>query len=163
MFDLTLSEDISDGLARLIAAGADMTPAMKEIAVYLSAETKERFETETDPDGRPWIPSERVRANGGQTLTLDSFLRGSIREDWGRDYAAAGPEASGPSAVYAAIHQFGGTIRPQSGRALKTPHGPRASVNIPARPYVGFGPDDGPEIEDILSGHIRDAWEGNTP
>ena len=38
---------------------------------------------------------------------------------------------------YAAIHQFGGTIKPKAGKALGIPGvGPRGSVTIPARPYL---------------------------
>lgn len=42
-----------DGLRRRLA---DMTPVMRAIATELEARVEARFETATDPSGRPWKP-----------------------------------------------------------------------------------------------------------
>lgn len=135
---ITIREDVTAAMNRLAADGADMTPAMKDIAGHLADTTRERFETETDPTGKKWIPSRRVVEHGGKTLTLTGDLGNSITEDWGPDFAAAGPERSGGAGVYALIHQTGGEIRPREKKALSFGGRIVARVIIPARPYLGF-------------------------
>jgi phage virion morphogenesis protein len=158
--NIALEENVSEALARGVAAGADLTPAMKEIASFLATQTSLRFETETGPGGKPWKPSERARSEGGQTLTMRGDLRNSIRPDWGADFAAAGPERSGGAAIYAKIHQFGGTIVPRVKKALSFGGRILAKVLIPARPYLGFEADDPQEIAGILIRHLRGAFGG---
>lgn len=136
--DIAIREDVTVALGRLAEMGEDMTPVMKDIAGHLADTTRERFETEADPTGRKWIPSRRVVEHGGKTLTLTGDLGNSITEDWGPDFAAAGPERSGGAGVYALIHQTGGEIRPREKKALSFGGRIVARVIIPARPYVGF-------------------------
>jgi phage virion morphogenesis protein len=157
---IELKENVAEALQRGIAAGLDLTPAMKEIAVHLSASTKLRFETERGPDGKPWKPARRVQESGGQTLTLSGDLRGSIREDWGPDFAAAGPERSGGAAIYAKIHQWGGTIVPKVKKALSFAGKLFARIVMPARPYLGFEPDDPEIIAEIVEDHLGRAFRG---
>ncbi|MDQ1229277.1 phage virion morphogenesis protein [Sphingomonas sp. SORGH_AS_0879] len=134
----TIREDVTAAMNRMAAAGADMTIAMKDIAGHLADTTRERFETETDPTGRKWTPSRRVIEHGGKTLTLSGDLGNSIAEDWGPDFAAAGPERSGGAGVYALIHQTGGEIRPREKKALSFGGRIVAKVIIPRRSYLGF-------------------------
>ena len=168
---IELEDRLSVGLKGLEDAAANMTPAWAAIAHYLVEEAEERFRTETGPDGVPWKQSQSAREDGGQTLTLSGDLRRSLREDWGPDYAAAGPEASGGAAEYAEIHQRGGTIRARPGearskpghdgsthftaRALNTPFGPRQSITIPARPYMGLSADGVDEVLHIIAQHFQ--------
>jgi phage virion morphogenesis protein len=152
--------DLDEGLRRLIDAGEDLTPAMKEIAAHLEAATRLRFETQTDPEGRPWKPSERVKEHGGQTLTLTGDLRSSIGSRYDATSAEVGPERSFGAAVYAAIHQFGGVIRAVHKKALSFGGRVVAAVRIPARPYVGFTRDDPAAFAEILRGHFTSAWDG---
>lgn len=165
-FSIDFGENVTAGLADLARRGVDMSPAMGEISRYLVSRIEIRFQTETAPDRTPWKPSQRVEGytdragkhhpgDGGQTLTLNGYLRRSMREEWGTDFASAGPQASGPAAIYARLMQEGGTIRPTSAGALNTPFGPRASVKIPAREYLGFSDRiDGPEVIEILGDFI---------
>ena len=105
----------------------------------------------------PWRPSQRAIEDGGLTLTDTGHLRQSI--------TAASDATSaiiGTNLVYAAIHQNGGTIRAKGAaaggkKALKTPFGPRGSVTMPARPFVGFGPPLVADIEAILAAHLDGA------
>ena len=119
-----------DGLE---TAGRDMSPAMADIAAYLLLSTQERFELGIDPDGDPWIPSERAIREDGQTLVDQGLLLGSLTTDSGPDFAEVGSNVA-----YAAIHQFGG----RAGRNLAT--------TLPQRSYLGFSDDDGGEVREIL-------------
>lgn len=156
---IALEENASEALKRGIAAAVDLTPAMMDIANHLATSTSLRFEKEAGPGGKPWKPSRRVLENPSeQTLTERGDLRNSIRPDWGRDYAAAGPERSGGAAVYAKIHQTGGTIVPRRKKALSFGGKLFARVVIPARPYLGFDPEDPQIISEIILEHLGSAF-----
>lgn len=188
-FELSIALDdraVTDRLAALAASGADLTRPMGEISAYLLARIGLRFRSETAPDGVPWIKSQRVlgltgKAFGpnrpsGQTLTDKGDLRGSMREDHGRDYAAAGPEASGGAAVYALAHQTGfkgsvtvpsftRTVTQRFGQKLdeattETVKSYARQMNLPAREYLGFADEDGVEVLDILGEHMAAALAG---
>lgn len=137
--DISIDENVSVALARIAALGADLTPQMAQIAQLLGTETRLNFVKQSAPDGTPWAITERKRLDpSASILRLKGDLSGSIREEWGKDFAAAGPEKSGGAAVYAALHQFGANIVAKVGKALKTPFGLKRSVRIQARPYLGF-------------------------
>jgi phage gpG-like protein len=173
VIDVQLSGDITAGLLRLVELGLDATPAMAEIAGLLETETQFRFQSETAPDGTKWKPSlrvtgytfggEKVPGDGGQTLTLHGYLRRSIRSNFGADFAEAGPEASGPAAIYARIHNEGGRITPRESvlqTALRTPFGYKAAVVIPKREYLGWNANMDAEALDIVRRHAATALEG---
>jgi phage gpG-like protein len=53
---------------------------------------------------------------------------------------------------YAAIHQWGGEIRPKSAPALYVPgYGRLQKVTIPARPYLGVSAEDEVAIENAVA------------
>ncbi|MBU6167192.1 MAG: phage virion morphogenesis protein [Alphaproteobacteria bacterium] len=157
MLDFTFSDSL---LARLEAgekAAVDFTVPLRAVADYMRTATVERFEDERGPDGQPWKKSQRAITDGGLTLTDRGHLRQSITAASDARQAIAGTNL-----IYAAIHQFGGTIRAKGAagggaRALRTPFGPRGSVTIPARPFLGFGPVDVAEIEAMLTDHLGTA------
>jgi len=70
----------------------------------------------------------------------------------------------GTNVIYAAIHQFGGTIRPKSGGRLAFRLGRTRvfarSVSIPARPWLGVSDADRAEIMAIFQDHARRAMRG---
>lgn len=168
--DITIREDVTVAIARLVAAGGDLTPVMGDIAGHLADTTRERFETSTGPDGVPWKPSRRVlgldgsRSGfgpfqlSGKTLVLTGDLMNSIAENWGADFAEAGPERSGGAGVYALIHQEGGTIRPKKAGALSFGGRILASVTIPARPYVGFNDVNADYVVGSIGDHLLAAF-----
>lgn len=143
------------GIARALAAAEDFSPAMEAVAGVLEASTRQRFEDGQSPEGEAWKPSRRVLDQGGQTLVDRGALRDSIASASDRTTAVAGTNI-----IYAAIHQFGGEIRPRRARALKTPAGPRGRVTMPARPFLGFSQDDRDAILAILSDHLAKAFGG---
>lgn len=160
---IELDGDAGAQLGRLVAAGADLTPAMKEIAVHLEGTTRLRFETETGPDGKPWTPSRRVIEQGGQTLSLSGDLKSSIGSEYGREFAVVGPERSFGAAIYAAIHQFGGRITPKVKKALSFGGRMVAAVTMPARPYLGIAAGDAGVFSEILRDHFRSALGSAAP
>lgn len=136
-------------LAKLdgIAARARHPRGMWEnIGGHLVSATAQRFITERGPGGNPWPQSLRALAEGGQTLTDKGWLRQSFTFD-----ATDTGVETGTSVPYAAIHQFGGTIRARTKKGLRfgiRRAGANAedvvvvqSVTIPARPFLGL--DDG--------------------
>lgn len=173
---IEIRHEVDDGLSaaigRAIAAGTDMTPAMMEIASHLESTHRLRFETSTGPDGRKWKPSQRALEEGGKTLVLTTDLQTSVKADYGPTFAAVGPERSFGAAVYAAIHQFGGVIRPKVKKALSFGGRVLAKVTIPPRPYVGFDQVNRDTIARILTDFLRGAFapgaapggaQGNAP
>jgi phage virion morphogenesis protein len=152
MIEFRFSEDLSKRLAAAEKALVDFTPAMAAIADLMRSDAVIAFETETGPDGLRWKPSRRAIEEGGLTLTDTGHLRQSITAVSDNRSATIGTNL-----IYAAIHQNGGRITPRSGRALRTPAGPRGAVNMPARPFLGFSPASVGAIEDILGRHIAKA------
>ena len=165
------SDELTAALDRAIAASLDLTPAMRDIAGHLGDAARARFESETSPLGVPWKKSGRVTGyigrdgkpvagDGGKTLTLSGDLGNSMAEDWGKDFAAAGPEASGGAAIYAAIHQFGGTIVPRTGKALSFAGSIVAKVVIAARPYLGWNDESQSYAIDAIVARLNAAFGG---
>jgi phage virion morphogenesis protein len=136
-------------LERLAAAGFLNKAVFNAIGEELLLSTDARFDSQTDPDGRPWEPlnakyAEWKRAFHGhdRILKLRGYLRDTLR------YQATDVSvAIGSNRVYSAIHQFGG----QAGREHKT--------TIPARPYLGVSDDDVAAILEI----IEDAFAARQP
>ncbi len=101
---------VRDALRRLRDAGADMSPAMRDIAAALEADADRAFDDEASPDGTPWEPlrqstidaRKKRRKWPGQILQRSARLARSLTSDSGDDYAAAGTNV-----IYGALHQFG--------------------------------------------------------
>lgn len=137
-------------LARLRGlADADIAAAMAAVGEALRTSTLERFDTGKDPDGRPWKTSIRARQDGRKTLAVSRQLATSIQPE----SSAKGVEY-GTNLKYAAIHQFGGTIRAKGDGLLKFKIGDqwisKREVKIPARPYLGINEEDMREIVHII-------------
>ncbi len=144
-------------LERLAKATGNLRPALKNIGDYLQRSTWERFDAQKDPSGKPWAPLHPVtlaRKKGKKILVESSRLRDSVV------YRADDDEVRvGTNVAYAAIHQFGGKIKPRGGRALFFPGAshPVSSVTIPARPFLGISDEDRSEILDIIRDHVSRA------
>lgn len=160
-FEFT-NDELTAAIDRAIAASLDFTPAMEAIAGHMEDAVAERFEQENDPQGTAWAKSLRVMLHGGKTLDRglpESLLRGGFESTWDANSATVGTNV-----IYAAIHQVGfkGNVsvaehKRKSGAKVKA-H--TRDMNIPARPFLGFGPQDEDAIVDILSDHLRRAFEG---
>ncbi|MEW5727724.1 MAG: phage virion morphogenesis protein [Pseudomonadota bacterium] len=141
----------------------DASDLTEEIGNLLQVSTRDRFETQTDPEGRRWqmLSAETVLARAGGrrkvytakgglrkpaarkiagmlTLVVEGILRDSITHVAGPDFVEVGSNDQ-----RARIHQFGG----QAGRGRK--------VTIPARPYLGLSADDEAAIVAAAQDHLR--------
>ncbi|MDO8778052.1 MAG: phage virion morphogenesis protein [Burkholderiaceae bacterium] len=158
-------------LARLGEPGTqDLMPRLGE---YLQASTKNRFKTQTKPDGSEWDalkPSyaRRKKYNRDKVLTLRGYLLRGIRYQ----VISEDSVAVGTNSKYGAIHQLGGIInktsrqstvryRSQAGKVLfagKKHAGatvrqvtiPAHQVKIEARPFLGISAVDDKEIRSII-------------
>jgi len=156
-------------LEERLARPRELVPRLGE---YLVRSTKDRFSTQTGPDGTPWVPlkqryARRKKLNKDKILTLRGDLRRYIRYQPDGDAAVVGTNLP-----YGAIHQFGGTIeqperqstvrlRSVAGRVLfagqrhkraveKSVTIPAHDVVIPARPYLGLSDQDGDNLAEIV-------------
>ncbi|PID40661.1 MAG: phage virion morphogenesis protein [Proteobacteria bacterium] len=124
-------------------------PAFQVIGEIVRSSVERNFAAEGRP--RKWDPSARAIAEGGQTLSDTGRLRRSLNTQTGEGYAAVGTNV-----IYAAIHHFGGEIRPKKAKALNTPYGLSRKATMPARPFLMVQDEDLDEINaaisDFLSG-----------
>lgn len=98
-----------------------MDASLAPMGEVLHEEVMQRFETQRDPQGRPWAPlSEKTllaRARRGKRgtriLIVTAMLRNSFAPRVQREQRRVSIGPSGPAAVYAATHQFGRGRIPQ--------------------------------------------------
>lgn len=133
-------------LGRAAAQTASPRGLYDAIGAAMVVSTQMRFERQGGPDGSPWPPSIRAMVAGGKTLIDSARLLQSITHQ----ADAAGVDI-GTNAIYAAVHQFGATIRATTARALRFELPGigwvmRRSVRIPARPFLGLDAADEAEI-----------------
>ncbi len=148
-----VDQELLDRLRQL--SDADIAAAMAAVGEAIRTSTLERFDTGKGPDGRPWKTSIRAQQDGGKTLVDQRALSTSIHVE----SSAKGVEV-GTNLKYAAVHQFGATIRPKGDGLLKFKIGDqwisKREVKIPARPYLGINEEDMQEIartiEDAVTG-----------
>lgn len=137
-------------VAGKLAAPADL---YGEIGDALVVSTQQRFEAGRTPDGAPWPQSIRALLTGGRTLRDSGRLANSLTRE-----ADGSGVAVGTNVIYAAVHQFGATIRAKRAKSLAFKIGGKTifkrSVRIPARPFLGLDRDDEKEIDQIASGYL---------
>lgn len=141
--------------------GDNPQPLLEDIAFLGENSTRERFRTQTDPDGQRWKPSLRAQSTGGKTLTLDGHLGDSISS--GADKKSA---VWGTNRIYAAIHQFGGTINAKSSKGLrfKIPGFgwvTKRQVKLPTRAFLGLSTDDEADILDLTRNYVSTLLQRN--
>jgi phage gpG-like protein len=118
--------EIEDGqaramFARLLRAGVNMKPLFTEIGSALKQSTKDRFLTETDPEGNPWVelsPVTRARKKTDRKLYESSDLFLSIEDEPHDSFV----DIIAGQTEYAAVHQ----LEPQ-----------QSLLQGPARAYSG--------------------------
>lgn len=143
--------------------GGNPQPLLEDIAALGENSTRARFRSQTGPDGQRWKPSLRAQLNGGKTLTKDGHLGDSIT------HSADSKSASwGTNRIYAAIHQFGGTIKAKTSAGLRFAMPgigwrTRQQVTLPERPFLGISRDDEQDILDLVSDHLSNLVRRNAP
>ena len=137
---------------RMLKAGADFTPAMRQIGETLLNSTRQRFADEEAPDGSKWpdlspVTKARKQSHADRILHESGALSGSI------NYRADSRSVSiGSTREYAGTHQFG-ALQGSYGRTSR--NGPIPWGDIPPRPYLGLSQDDQSQITKILLAHIH--------
>lgn len=144
-------------LKALVDLGKNPEDALRDIATYGESTTRERFSLQLDPDGNRWKPSLRVQLHGGKTLTKDGHLGDSITSRSGKTFAEWGSNR-----IYAAIHQFGGVIKPKGGGTLRFMLASGAfvsskQVDIPQRAFLGVNEENAADILDMLQARVEGA------
>jgi phage gpG-like protein len=133
--------DISPKLSKAAAAAKNPTPVFRAMGTTFMSITMGNFK-DANAAYRPksWDPK---RDGTPSHLQKSGTLSRSFHLEVGPDHATV----SNPM-VYAAIHQFGGTIHAKDGSFLRFKWGPGKgdwacvkSVKIPARPFFPVGED----------------------
>ena len=161
------AEQLRTALAQLRRMGQDPGRLLRPIGVLLVRNTQDRFDAETDPDGNRWAPLSPWYAavKTGPGILRGAGMRGGLQGSIVSE--VSGSElAIGSNKVYAAIHQFGGTIKPSKGKLLvfRTAggqvFGAARSVTIPARPYLGLSSDDARDILEVVEVQVARLIDG---
>ncbi len=156
------SKPAIDAVARIIAAAGNSGAVLKNIGEQLRESAIERIKNEVTPEGTPFAPLNPLYA---QTKRGPGILRGQSGSLAQIVYQLAGDDEVevGSNMVYAAIHQFGGTIKPKNGAALVFSMGGRTihakSVAVPARPFLGISKQDEAEILAIVEDFFAEALD----
>jgi phage virion morphogenesis protein len=156
MSTLTLRLNLTgvDGVEAALAALAPLKSGvlLEALARLIRESVRERLLAGGPaPDGTAW---QANRAGRTPILHRTGALARSI------DYLVHGSSiVVGSSLIYAAIHQFGGVIRPKSGAALVFRAGNETifarQVTMPARPYIGLSAEDRSEIILATAQYLR--------
>lgn len=134
---------------------AEMTQMLHELGNAVVDQTRLRFVDQASPAGVPWVKSLRAQVQGGQTLRDTGRLMNSFT------YNVIGNSVEvGTDVAHAAVHQYGAHIQAVHGPYLRfrLPNGQFCqvgSVDIPARPFMGFSDTDRQELADIVADYLR--------
>ena len=142
--------EILAALNNLAQSSNNIRPALQAIGENLVTSTKQRFTSQTDPDGNRWAEiSDEWKAekeeHGGSTLILTDY--GTLGDTINYQLLDAVTLEVGSPMVYAAMMQFGGT---------KTEF-PWLWGDIPARPFLGFSEADKAGILDVIAQYLSSS------
>jgi phage virion morphogenesis protein len=126
---------------------------LKSIGVEIEAQSTERFDTKTDPQGNKWKDIDeatkayyKARLASGKTdgkpqppLVFTGDLRMSITSEV---QSGGWSVIVGAAKEYANVHQYGFEKR-----------------NIQARPYIGISAENEREIEEIIRAYLRSVFK----
>jgi phage virion morphogenesis protein len=153
---------VRTAVAALLASSRDPTPLLRAIGTGLLRNTQDRFEAETAPDGSAWAPLNAwyLTFKRGPGILRGAGMRGGLQGSLVMD-VEGGAIRIGSNKVYAAVHQFGATIRPKNPSGLLVIRtgkgavmGKARSVTIPARPYLGLSRRDEETILETTEDHL---------
>lgn len=152
-----LDAEVRRGFHQLERMMDNTTPVMAAIGAGLVGSTHMRFVSQTDPEGAAWRTLNTGYAadkRNARILTESGRLRDSINARATRDTVLVGTNV-----IYAAIHQFGGTIVAKGGGHLWFRIGGslinKQSVTLPARPFLGISSQDEAMIAETVFGFVE--------
>ena len=151
---------------KMLAVG-DVADTLKEISEMMQRSVQLTF----DEGGRPdkWTP---LKYRSGKPLILTGALRASVTPEYDLDYAAV---TEGRGLVYAAIHQFGGVVKPKVTEKMRSFYwakwfetkddkwrwmalgakvGTRLEIQIPARPSLVWIEEDVEQYKTLLANRM---------
>ena len=119
-------------------ASADQRQLLGDLGTEVEGQTQERFDSQSDPDGRPWQPwspsyAARRAGDGGSILRRGGDLQGDVSRQVEGDQVEVGARK-----VYAAPHQHGWPKR-----------------NIPRRQFLGFSVGNVEELGMLVEDFVR--------
>lgn len=138
-----IDNGVTAKIRAMVAAGENLQPLHERIGAGLLSNIRLGFKAGSSPYGQPWAP---LKIRQGQPLRDTGRLQNSITPA-----ADATGVTIGTNVRYAAIHQFGGTIRPKAGPFLVFPIGGgrfarKKQVTIPARPFMPLDDTGAPNL-----------------
>ena len=136
-----------------IASPKMRSAILDDAGSYGVASTQQRFMDGEAPDGEKWKESYRAKKDGGETLRDNNYLFQSLTHIFSADKVEWGSNK-----IYAAIHHFGGVIKPKKAKALRFVMGGATftvkQVTMPSRKFLGLNDTDETEIEAIVEDNI---------
>lgn len=170
------SEVIVNVLSHAEATLDNPNPMFQDMGEYQVQSTQQNFRDSKAPDGSKWLPNSEttyMSILGSQHENKDGTLnkkginrvqskkplvgRGLLRDQ--NHYQISGDLLLvGSNLEYAAVQQFGATIKPKNKKTLSWKIGGVSvfakKVVIPARPYLGISVQDETELQNIAGDHI---------
>jgi len=147
--------ELRSAFRRLQKSASGTQGMMRAVGTGLVGNVQRRLGNGVLAAGWPALnPAYKAGKRNKNMLVESGGLRGSLSEEAGRDYARVGTNK-----IYAAIHQFGGVIRPKGsghlgfklgGSFVKT-----KSVTIPARPFLTIEKEDEEMVRDVIFYHLQ--------
>ncbi len=161
------TDQISRAFLALAGAVDDLTPLMQDVGEYLLTSTKDNFASGTAPDGTVWAPRSQTTLDayaargdtpkGGPLVGVTRALSTTIAYEASREHVDWGSNM-----IYAAVMQFGAAQGSFGARIGKDKNGRDFFMtipwgDIPARPFLGIGPEDETNILDIIAEYLEGA------
>jgi phage gpG-like protein len=151
--------DISPAITKLARTAKNPQRVLRAMGTTFMSITMGNFRQDTSYRPTPWAPK---RSGAPSYLMLHNVLSRSFH----LEVSATTAKVSNPC-IYAAIHQFGGIIKPKTKAALKFKWGPDKSnwatvqqVRIPPRPFFPIiGSPGNYKLTDKAQEKIRAAGE----
>lgn len=158
--EVTLDDkDVMAKLSEVAARGRNLQPVLAAFGDYLILVTKDRFQTEQDPEGKPWKPLSAFTLmfkKGSGILTESTDLRTSFSRS-----ADDTSVRMGTDRPYAAMHQFGlkktlniKTHQRKTSTGSVSVKAHTRKVDMPARPFLGFTDQDRSELIETIKDHL---------
>jgi len=165
------TDQIRAALERMVAAYGDLSPLMAEIGETMVQRTQDNISAGVSPDGTPFAPrsqttldayarAEPAKVPAGGPLVLTGTMRDQIAYEAASDHVDWGSNAIQAAVMHFGAEQgeFGAWIgRDKNGQLgfSTLPWG-----DIPARPFLGIGPDDETAVLEVIEGWLQEVASG---
>jgi phage gpG-like protein len=173
MIEIDVTTDqLRAALGRALATYGDLSPLMDEIGDGMIERTQSNLAAGTSPDGTAFAPRSAVTERayeladppkvpvGGPLVLTGDMMNNSIHAEAGADFVTWGS-----SAPQSAVMQFGAEQGAFGARMGQDKNGRAFFVtlpwgDIPARPFLGIGPEDETAVTEVIEGWMEEAFTG---